>query len=247
MANAQETKVDTIVKVVLVFFGCLLSFSVGTYVGKRFSDHQHQMASLSGEVGMQASNSAETMPTDSNETTASADAELSMSDEEVAQLAAEFANASGAEVVDTNEKTASEKEMPKETPTRDVASTPPTETSAEAPAAAAPEAPAATTENTASKMAEQIETSYAGKFTVQVGSFPNEKEAEKVSEDLKKKGLSAFYIAAKVADKKDESIVKTWYRVNVGLFSTSKDAELKKNDLITQKMISTGIVQKLTE
>ncbi|PIS11553.1 MAG: SPOR domain-containing protein [Bdellovibrio sp. CG10_big_fil_rev_8_21_14_0_10_47_8] len=40
------SKTDVIVKLVLVFFIALLSFSIGTFVGKKFSDNQHKMAQL---------------------------------------------------------------------------------------------------------------------------------------------------------------------------------------------------------
>jgi hypothetical protein len=46
------SKTDVVVKLVLVFFIALLSFSIGTFVGKKFSDNQHKMATLEpGHVG----------------------------------------------------------------------------------------------------------------------------------------------------------------------------------------------------
>lgn len=42
-------KTDTLIKLVLIFFISLLSFSVGTFVGKQFSDSQHRLASLGGK------------------------------------------------------------------------------------------------------------------------------------------------------------------------------------------------------
>ncbi len=43
------SRTDTLIKLVLIFFISLLSFSVGTFVGKQFSDSQHKMASLESE------------------------------------------------------------------------------------------------------------------------------------------------------------------------------------------------------
>ena len=40
------SKTDVVVKLVLVFFISLLSFSIGTFVGKKYSDNQHQLAAL---------------------------------------------------------------------------------------------------------------------------------------------------------------------------------------------------------
>ncbi len=44
-----SSKADTLVKVVLVFFISLLSFSVGTFVGKTVSDTDHRRVALEGE------------------------------------------------------------------------------------------------------------------------------------------------------------------------------------------------------
>ncbi len=40
------SKTDVVVKLVLVFFIALLSFSVGTFVGKKFSDNQYKLSKL---------------------------------------------------------------------------------------------------------------------------------------------------------------------------------------------------------
>lgn len=42
-------KSDVAVKLVLVFFIALLSFSIGTYIGKKYSDNQHKLAQLEPE------------------------------------------------------------------------------------------------------------------------------------------------------------------------------------------------------
>src|ERR1700722_9354343 len=49
-AEKGSSKADTLVKVVLVFFISLLSFSVGTFVGKQVSDSDHRRMTLEGEV-----------------------------------------------------------------------------------------------------------------------------------------------------------------------------------------------------
>ena len=48
-ADQPNSKADTLVKVVLVFFIALLSFSVGTFVGKQVSDSDHRRMALEGE------------------------------------------------------------------------------------------------------------------------------------------------------------------------------------------------------
>jgi hypothetical protein len=43
------SRTDTLIKLVLIFFISLLSFSVGTFVGKNFSDSKYKQAQLEGE------------------------------------------------------------------------------------------------------------------------------------------------------------------------------------------------------
>ena len=73
---------------------------------------------------------------------------------------------------------------------------------------------------------------------MQVAAYGTEKEAQGMSADLKNKGFSAFYVSANVKG-------QTWYRVSVGLFSTSKEAETYKKDLTERAKISSAIVQKI--
>ena len=82
------SKTDTVVKLILVFFISLLSFSVGTFVGKQFSDSQHRLASLENEYNKDSSQSRSTasIPSDGMEVEPS---EI-LSNEDVAKLAEEF-------------------------------------------------------------------------------------------------------------------------------------------------------------
>lgn len=41
--SQTSSKADTLVKVVLVFFISLLSFSIGTFMGKQVADHDHEV------------------------------------------------------------------------------------------------------------------------------------------------------------------------------------------------------------
>lgn len=79
------SKTDVVVKLVLVFFVCLLSFSVGTFVGKKFSDNQHRLAQFEP-----ASAERQVASTEGTKTTPKAGETLS--DEEIAKLAEEFVN-----------------------------------------------------------------------------------------------------------------------------------------------------------
>lgn len=103
MNQAGSTKTDTIVKLMLVFFISLLSFSMGTYVGKRFSDHQAQVAKFESGTASEASapersiasegamaNDPHGSATPPGEASATP-GESVPTDEEVRQLAKEFA------------------------------------------------------------------------------------------------------------------------------------------------------------
>ena len=92
----------------------------------------------------------------------------------------------------------------------------------------------------------EVGGSTAGKYTVQVASYPTEAEAKKMSSGLKEKGFSAFYVATKIKDRKSNT-EKTWYRVSVGLFATQKEAATYKTELMSQAKVSSAMVQKITE
>lgn len=78
------SKTDVVVKLVLVFFVCLLSFSIGTFVGKKFSDNQHKLAKFEPE----SSNSHDVAATTGGD--GKHKAKSAMTDEEFAKLAEEF-------------------------------------------------------------------------------------------------------------------------------------------------------------
>lgn len=81
-----SSKADTLVKVVLVFFISLLSFSVGTFVGKQVSDSDHRRMALEGEYkGERSIASAE-------QKGEAAEAGDKISEKEVENLTEEFVN-----------------------------------------------------------------------------------------------------------------------------------------------------------
>src|SRR5580693_4454168 len=94
---AKETgssRTDTIVKVVLVFFISLLSFSVGTFVGKQVSDSDHRRLALEGEYKADRQVA-------STDTKAEAEAADKISEKEVESLTEEFVNKEKAAPGDT--------------------------------------------------------------------------------------------------------------------------------------------------
>ena len=65
----------------------------------------------------------------------------------------------------------------------------------------------------------------SGKYTVQIGAFQVQNEANKLVSSMKSKGYPAFLQEVKATDG------KTWYRVRVGTFTTRSDANTYGNRL----------------
>ena len=106
------SKTDVVVKLVLVFFVCLLSFSVGTFVGKTFSDNQHRLAQFepaSTEREVASTTEATTKPGDT------------LSDDEIAKLAEEFVNEDDGHAVAKTEQAADVHAAPAKTAAHDAA------------------------------------------------------------------------------------------------------------------------------
>ncbi|GIL17678.1 MAG: hypothetical protein BroJett040_14290 [Oligoflexia bacterium] len=83
-----SSKTDVIVKLVLVFFISLLSFSIGTFVGKKFSDNQHKLSQFEPTEQNKDGESREvaSVPADGHEVKP----KDALSDDEIAKLAEEF-------------------------------------------------------------------------------------------------------------------------------------------------------------
>jgi cell division protein FtsN len=260
------SKTDVVVKLILVFFISLLSFSIGTFVGKKFSDNQHKISQLEpGAVDKEDSSHQA-------RTTASAtddDSEgNSLSDAEISKLAEEFVTDDEKTTRSiSSEKTEKDEHHAEKTEPEHAAKKeePKTEPKAEEHKAAEhkPEHKADQVGAVAQKVAEgkspaegekhvekkagpvtvlpkNVAASAAGKFTVQVASYPKEDEAQGMASELKNKGFSAFYIPAQIKG-------QTWYRVSVGLFTTQKEAQAYRDDLLSRAKVSSAIVQKITQ
>ncbi|MGE0633931.1 MAG: SPOR domain-containing protein [Pseudobdellovibrionaceae bacterium] len=239
-----SAKTDTMVKLVLVFFISLLSFSIGTFVGKKFSDSQHKIAKLepghSNEHEESHDREVASVPNDHTEVKA----ESHLSDDEIAKLAKEFVSEEEAVGERTVEPAhAQEAVAHAEAPTSVAskmtgASSHSTKVAVHKEEHAEPKKTAAET-RIPSSLPQAVAPAASGKFTVQVASYSTETEAQKFASDLKGKGYSAFYIPAKVRG-------QNWYRVNVGLFSSQDEAQVYRAKLMTEAKISAAIIQKIT-
>ncbi|WP_255490079.1 SPOR domain-containing protein [Bdellovibrio sp. KM01] len=269
----MAAKSDTVVKLVIVLFISLLSFSVGLFAGKNFSDNQHTISQL------EPSKTATREVASEHGATATESKSGAMTDEEIAKLAEEFvadekpvAAGHGETAAGHGEaapaaghgETAPAHGAPAKTETAKHGEAPaahgapvaaadhgakaePSSVAKDLAAGKAPQtrtAPAAKSATAESRIPSSLPQNVAqytvGKFTVQVASYADEAEAQKFASDLKTKGYSAFYVPANIKG-------KTWFRVSVGQFATSKEAASYRTELISKAKVSSAIVQKITE
>jgi septal ring-binding cell division protein DamX len=262
----MSQKTNSMIKLALVFFIALLSFSVGTYVGKKYSDNQHKLAQLepNKKEGHETPDTKSEFAThsDTHAVAKSEGESQALTDSEVAKIAEEFATeqpTTAAHDATTNHETVAE-EKPIQT-IQNTAELDEKEIKTIAPqkktvaktqkALPAKVMPAKTLTQAAAENVEKIqndrepssirpqkEITPSMHFTVQIGSFPTEPEAVKMTKDLQSKGYKTSYVAALVNG-------QTWYRVNVGLFGSVKEAQEYKTDFLDKTKLTTAIVQKI--
>jgi septal ring-binding cell division protein DamX len=229
------SRTDTLIKLVLVFFLSLLSFSVGTFVGKQFSDSQHRVADLEGDTDRVVAS----VPADVTK----AEPNQAISEEEISKLSDEFVKKERdvASAPDSKDSTTS---APMSKPS--VANKPiavhdeiaeVTKKIAQGMKVEPPKAPVSRMPTNYPK--EQL-GSAIGKYTVQLSSHPTEDEAKAKAKEYRDKGYSAFYVPAPIKG-------KTWYRVSVGQFTTADEAKKYKSSLSKDSVFASAIVQKITQ
>jgi cell division protein FtsN len=282
------SKTDVVVKLVLVFFIALLSFSIGTFVGKKFSDNQYKLAQLEPQGGHGGTSEETASATDAGSVENRGIASISpkagevkpekaLTDDEIAKLASEFvsdddggkkqdvkpttaaadmngakkieakadgkSNVSGTESTASNTAAEAKAEAKAETPTNtksvmaEAQPLKPAERMVRGKSAVVANPPVATS-RIPSSLPKEAATSAIGKYTVQIASYASERDAQKKAAELKEHGYSAFYVAGKVKH-------QTWYRVSVGLFTTQKEANIYKKELIKNGRASSAIVAKV--
>ena len=256
----MSQKTDKMLKLALVFFISLLSFSIGTFVGKKYSDNQYKLAMLEPSKNKANDLATQDFAANSDEKlnpagAAKNPAEQQLTDNEVAKIAEEFA-------LDSSEANAtddvnSEKDIPvTESQVKDIKTINPDKKPMPKVVATKPAAATAVVKNntkpavnmvqiqTVIDKVKKMETREVAsipttnQYTVQVGSFPTQAEADKLSHDLVNKGYKASAVPAAVNG-------QTWHRVHVGLFGTVKEAQDYKKDFLEKTKLSSAIVQRV--
>ncbi len=254
----MSQKTDKMLKLALVFFISLLSFSIGTFVGKKYSDNQHKLAQLEPAKNKEAVNHDFASSTTEPEKAAATDgSDPLLTDNEVAKIAEEFAADSETEAETKDEKTVGTTAEQKEI--KEITGTVKNESAVKiktVPAIAATDVQAALPQKSAVSQAKQIQKaidkiknadavrevasipSSAGQYTVQVGSFPSLTDAQKLSQELVGKGFKSSFVTAQVNG-------QTYHRVNVGLFGTVREAQDYKKDFLEKTKLTAAIVQRI--
>lgn len=243
----MSQKTDNLIKLALVFFVSLLSFSIGTYVGKKYSDNQHKLAILEPKRELPAPKSEEfaSDATELNRIHGLLETEnptpqqkpVALTDSEVAKIAEEFAaEDAGADeklvaTLETQEIDMKSNQVVKPTvkpvPKQIIAATPTTVRPATAPVE----------ERIPASINSKKETSPIH-FTVQIGSYPTQTEAEKMTKELQGKGFKTTFVPVNLNG-------QTWFRVNVGLFGTVKEAQDYKKEFLEKTKLTSAIVQRV--
>jgi septal ring-binding cell division protein DamX len=249
------SRTDTLIKLVLVFFLSLLSFSVGTFVGKQFSDSQHKIADL--ENNGEEERSTASIPADA----AKVEPSNAISEEEISKLSDEFVKKEkleGSPAHDSataknegsngltgtavgEEKKANAKKKDQAANAAKKTNTVRDEIADISKRIAAGEKvvpPKVKPSRIPSSLPRNLASSVVGKYTIQISAHASEDEAKSKTQQLIDKGLSAFYVPAAVNG-------KTWYRVSVGQYDDAKAAKLARADVAKKAGAQSAIVQKI--
>ncbi len=243
----MSQKTNTMIKLALVFTVAILAFCIGIFTGKMFSDNQHKLAQLEPQSSVAvdhqefATSSEGTEASEAEkalETATSPSKETTLTDSEVAKIAEEFASE------DPEVMTADEKPIATVTEhgEKEIKTVPATVNKAAVAAVAKtmpkPSVAAAAEQRNPASIPPKKEIVPAMHFTVQVGSFPSEAEANKLTKDLLAKGYKTSLVPAQVNG-------QTWFRVNVGLFGSVKEAQDYKKDFLEKTQLTSAFVQKV--
>jgi DedD protein len=231
---------NRVIELALVFFISLFSFSIGTFVGKKYSDNQHRLALLEPNKKTEERKALDEAA--GNEAAVQAN-ETEITDADVAKMAEEF---SGEDEKLQGESGESEDQGGTTTTTT---ATPKTEAPAKNVKVIKPEekdVKEISMEDGEETLADREVASIPTKaktmstYTVQVGSYPSEAEATKMTDSLVARGYKANAVAANVNG-------KTMYRVQVGMFNSFNEAQEYKKELMEKNRLSSAFVQKIAK
>lgn len=237
-----SSRLDTVLKMLLIAFVSLLAFSSGVYFGKEMSDSEYQLKALEKDFN---DNEQVAEASHDDEATPQEDA---MIDEEIAALSNKYMKSEGEipdgevdelaarDVASADEQAPAEKAPAQKVDLTAVKKVAERVANNEAPTVALKETKV---ENRKPSSLPRVAAATASaEYTVQVASYPNEKAAQTHAAELVKKGFPAYPLEASIKG-------KTWFRVSVGSFKNRKDAAEYRAQLMKQANVSSAMVLKL--
>ncbi len=239
----MNVNTNRMVELALVFFVSLLSFSIGTFVGKKYSDNQHRLALLEPH-GDKAAKIAKDLEGgghgEGHEPTIAVKKQEVLTDEEVAQLAQEFREP--AEETHASEEAAAEKyaaSTTTKTAVKKMENLPDKNTRDVKEIEVKGEGVVREVASIAAK-AKQALANETIAYTVQVAAYPSQEEADKMLATLGARGYKGKSFEAEVNGRK-------WYRVQIGKFDSFQEADSYKKEVMEQNRLTSALVQKVTK
>lgn len=240
---------NRIIELALVFFISLFSFSIGTFVGKKYSDNQHRLALLEPNKKTEERKEIDNAAHAEGDATTTATTESEITDADVAKMAEEFSSDSEEVVHETaaatttghNEVAANAAQMQahaqatiaNQAVTKNIKTVKPEVKDVK-------EVTLAEAEGERDVASLPVKAKSMGTYTVQVGSYPSEVEANKMTESLLARGYKANAVPATVNG-------KTMYRVQVGMFNNFNEAQEYKKELMEKNRLTSAFVQKIAK
>lgn len=240
----MNVNTNRMVELALVFFVSLLSFSIGTFVGKKYSDNQHRLAKLEPHSEKAQELAKEVHDADDSsghggepKIVSTEKAQETLTDHEVAQMAKEFSDEDAVvegkdieeTVAETSAKTTKALRKISVTKAKDVKEV---------------------EENTGNEVVRDVASITAKvkkaanleafAYTVQVAAYPSAEEAGKMVATLGARGYKGRAVEADVNGRK-------WFRVQVGNFENFKEADTYKKEIMEQNRLTSALVQKIAK
>lgn len=244
----MATKSDMFVKLVLVFFISLLSFAIGTFVGKKYSDNQHKLAALepngksshaTREIASESGH-GEAAATHGDSTehgekadpgAAKAEKGVALTDAEIAKLAEEFVQDEQPPVATAKGHGASAEEAPRATASvsaKDEHAATKTEEKHEDTKKAVEKVKAM--EKTEKASAHSAAAPKATKPTAAATQKPSEKVSEIAEQVAKEQILNEKDVTAKKVAEKTTTLPKEVAQSSVGKFTVQIASHPAEND-----------------
>lgn len=265
----MATKSDVFIKLSLVFVISLLSFAIGTFVGKKYSDNQHTLSS------MEPGDHKREVASDHHEDKSHTEKKDQMTDQEIAKLAEEFiaddeghgkddGHGNVAQVESHSEKAdhgdEGHGEVAKDTHGTTAKAEKKSEDSHSAPAKSekiSDSKPLAPAHDLIAKKGQVEEPTPTHNETRVPSSIP--KDVAQYSVGKFTVQVAAFSTEGdakkKASDLKEKGFSafyipanvngQTWYRVSIGLFATEKEAKEYRSEFLGKSKTESAIIQKI--